>query len=146
MSAVPDRVREVMQAVSSLHVLATVDAEGKPWMRWMGAIAESPDHPWTFYIACFKGSRKMAQIAANPNAQLLFTKQESWEVATLSGRAEAVDTPELRQLLWEAWPSMRKYYSGVDDPSMGIIKFTTCCLELLAMQEGHETHHFALEG
>jgi general stress protein 26 len=146
MSAVPDHVRAIMQAVNNLHVLATVDAEGKPQMRWMGALVEDPNAPWTFYLACGKDSRKMAQIAANPRAQLLFTKQESWEVATLSGKAEAVDTPEARQLLWEACPPMRQYYSGVDDPSMGIIRFTTCCLELLAMAEGHETQHFALEG
>ena len=67
-------------------------------------------------------------------------------MATVCGKAEAVDTPEARQLLWEACPPMRQYYSGVDDPSMGIIKFTTCCLELLAMADGMEPQHFALEG
>jgi len=140
MSDVPDRVRQVMAAAQNVHVLATVDAEGKPHTRWMGAIVEHPEQPWTFLIACGKDSRKMAQIAANNQAQLLFTKQDTWEVATLSGTAEAVDCEHCRKLLWEACPPMRQYYTGVDDPSMGIIMFTTKCMELLAMQEGLKTY------
>jgi general stress protein 26 len=145
MSDVPDRVREVINAVQMMHVLATVDADGKPHTRWMGALVEDPQYHWTFYLACHKGSRKMVQLAANPHAELLFTKQETWQVASLSGTGEAVDTPEIRALLWEACPPMRRYYSGVDDPSMGIIQFTTRCMELLSMQDGHEPYCFELE-
>lgn len=144
MSETLTRVREVMQAVQNVHVLATVDADGQPWMRWMGALAESPEHPWTFYLACGKGSRKLAQLAANPKAQLLFTKQDTWEVATLSGVAQAVDTPEIRQLLWDAVPAMRQYYTGVDDPQMGLIAFTTHCVELMSMAT-HETECFVFD-
>lgn len=144
MSETLTRVREVMQAVQNVHVLATVDADGQPWMRWMGALVECPEHPWTFYLACVKGSRKLAQIAANPKAQLLFTKQDTWEVATLSGVAEAVDTPEIRQLLWDAVPAMRQYYSGQDDPQMGLIEFTTHCVELMSMAT-HETECFVFD-
>jgi len=144
MSDIPDRVREVMTAVHNVHVLATVDAEGKPQMRWMGALLEDPGTPWTFYLACGKDSRKMKQLAQNAHAQLLFSNQDDWHVATLSGTAEAVDSPEIRQMLWDAIPPMRQYYSGVDDPGMGIIKFTTKCLELLSMAEGLTTHCFEL--
>lgn len=144
MSDIPDRVREVMAAVHNVNVLATVDGEGKPHMRWMGAIVEDPQQPWTFYLACHKASRKMKQLAANSNAQLLFSQTEEWLVATLSGHGESVDTPELRQLLWDAVPAMQKYYSGIDDPNMGLIKFTTKCVELLAMSEAHEPYCFVL--
>lgn len=142
MSEVVDRVRKIMEAVHNVHVLATVDAEGRPQMRWMGAIAEDPKTPWTFYLACHKGSRKLQQLAKNNRAQLLFSQVEQWQVASVSGMAQEVDTPELRQLLWDAIPQMRQYYSGVDDPKMGIIKFTACCGELLAMQEGMEPQGF----
>jgi general stress protein 26 len=144
MSDIPARVREVMQAVGNMHVLATVDAEGRPQMRWMGALVEDPDQAWTFYLACGKESRKMKQIAGNPHAQLIFSKQDDWQVATLSGTAEAVDCVHCRKLLWDGVPAMGNYYSGPDDPNMGIIRFTTKCLELLAMSEGHETHCFEL--
>jgi general stress protein 26 len=144
MSDLPDKVREVMKAVSNIHVLATVDEQNAPRMRWMGALVEDPEHPWTFYLACGKESRKMAQIAGNDRAQLLFTNQDSWEVATLSGSAEAVDSVAVRQLLWEGCAPMRRYYKGVDDPTMGIICFTTRCLELLTMAE-HKTECFVFE-
>lgn len=144
MSDIAERVRKVMETVQKVHVLATVDAEGKPHMRWMGAIVEDPEKPWTFYLACGKDSRKMRQLAANSNAQLLFSQMDDWLVATLSGTAQGVDTPQLRQLLWDAVPAMQKYYSGIDDPTMGIIKFTTSCLELLAMQERHEPYCLVL--
>lgn len=144
MSEIPDRVRKVMQAVHNVHILATVDGEGKPHMRWMGALVEDPDTPWTFYLACGKDSRKMHQIAENNHAELLFSKEDDWQVASLEGTAEKVDSPEIRKLLWETVPAMRQYYSGVDDPSMGIIKFKTKCMELLAMQEQHEPYCFEL--
>ena len=145
MSNVPDRVREVMAAVQNVHVLATVDEQNRPQMRWMGTVVECPKHPWMFYLACGKNSRKMAQIAQNPSAQLLFSKPDYSECATLSGVAEAVDTPEIRQLLWEKIPQMENYYSSADDPNMGIIRFTTKCLELLCMSEQHEPYCFEVE-
>lgn len=144
MSNVPDRVKEIMAAVHNLHVLATVDADGKPQMRWMGALVEHPEQPWTFFLACGKVSRKMAQIAANPHAQLLFSKEDDWQMATLSGTAEAVDCEHCRKLLWDGCPAMHQYYSGVDDPNMGIIMFTTRCMESVSMAEGLQTHCFEL--
>lgn len=144
MSETPDRVREVIKAVKSLHVLATVDAEGAPRMRWMGALLEDPDEPWTFYLACRVGSRKLQELEHNPHAQLLFSDMDRWQVASLSGTAAAVDSPELRQLLWDAVPAMQRYYSGVDDPKLGIIRFTTRCMELLAMHEAREPYCFEL--
>jgi len=144
MSETPDRVRETIQAVSNLHVLATVDADGSPRMRWMGALLEDPQKPWTFYLACGVGSRKLQDLAQNPNAQLLFSQTDQWRVASLSGTAEAVDTPELRQLLWDAFPAIHRYYSGADDPKLGIIRFTTKCMELLAMHESREPYCFEL--
>lgn len=138
MAELTDCVREIMAAVKNVHLLATVDAQGQPQMRWMGALVEDPQAPWTFYLACGKNSRKMQQIAQNPAAQLLFSKQDDWQVAMLSGTAEDVDTPELRALLWENIPMMDQYYSGQDDPNMGIIRFVTKTLEVLCLQEGHE--------
>jgi general stress protein 26 len=106
----------------------------------MGALVEDPKTPWIFYLACSTGSRKMQQIALNPRAQLLFSKLDSWH----SGEAEAVDSPELRQMIWDAVPVIAEYYSGPDDPNMAIIRFRTCCGEVLAMQEGMEPVRFEL--
>ncbi len=145
MAEILQRVRKVMDELDGLHVLATVDEEQRPQMRWMGALVEDPDQPWTFYLACGKDSRKMHQIATNNHAQLLFTNVSEWQVAALSGTAESVDTPEIRALLWEKIPVMEKYYSDVNDPQMGIIKFTTRCMKLLCMHESHEPYCFEME-
>ncbi len=137
MSDTAERVRGIMAAQHNLHVLATVDAEGRPHCRWMGALVEDSQAPWTFYLACGKTSRKMEQIAANPNAQLVFTDPVKWEVATLSGTAAAEAGQAAREWLFAAVPAMKNYYSGPTDPGLGVIKFKANCLELLAMHENH---------
>jgi len=144
MADTPDRVREVMESVKNLHVLATVDEDGKPRMRWMGALVEDPDEPWTFYLACGAESRKMAQIGQNPNAQLLFSQTDEWNVATLSGTAEASQDAEIRQMMWDSISAIHKYYEGPDDPKMGVIKFKTQSMELLARHERREPYHLDL--
>jgi general stress protein 26 len=138
MSDTPDRVRTIMAKTHNMHILVTVDVEGKPHARWMGALVESPESPWTFYLACGANSRKMGQIAANPHTQLVFTDQTKWEVATLVGLAEASVDAEPRQLLWDSIPMIKKYYSGPRDEKMGVIKFQTKSLELLCMHENRE--------
>jgi len=142
MSETAAQVREIIEAVNGLHVLATVNEEGSPRMRWMGALMEDPEQPWVFYLVCGKDSSKMHEIAQNPEAQLLFSQMDPWKVASLSGTAEAVDSPELRELLWDSIPAMHNYFRGVDDPGMGIIRFTSKCAEV---QTGHgEPHCFDL--
>ena len=138
MSDTLERVRGIMAAQHNLHLLATVDAEGRPHCRWMGALVEDPQAPWTFYLACGKASRKMAQIAANPNAQLVFSDPVKWDVATLSGTAVAETGQAARQWLFDEVPAMKTYYSGPTDPTMGVIKFKARCVELLAAHESHE--------
>lgn len=138
MSATIERVRGIMAGQHNMHVLATVDGEGRPHCRWMGALVEDPSTPWTFYLACGKASRKMTQIAANPNAQLVFTDQTTWDVATVSGTAAAEKGQAARQWLFDAVPAMKTYYSGPADPALGVIKFRATGLEVLAMKESHE--------
>lgn len=145
MSDVAERVRKIMAVAQNVHVLATVDGEGKPHCRWMGALVEDPNHPWTFYLACGKQSRKMIQIAANSNAQLLFTDQSNWQVATLSGTAVAEEGMEPRKWLFEAVPVMKDYYSGPDDASMAVIRFKASSLEVIAMKEGMQPASLELD-
>lgn len=145
MSDTAQRVRGIMAAVHNLHVLATVDAEGRPQCRWMGALVEDPQSPWTFYLACGKDSRKMVQIAGNPNAQLVFADQTNWEVATLSGTALIETGPAPRQWLFDAVPAMKSYYTGPDDAGLGVIRFRARCLELLTSHGGHEPTRLFLD-
>ena len=129
------RVKALLGDGNVQYVMATVDADGKPAMRWMGAFARDPENPWILYCASFSGARKMTQIAANPNMQLLFAKPDYSEVATLIGTAEVANCPEIKQLVWNAIPMLSQYFTSVEGEDFGVIKFTTKNMELLAMRE-----------
>jgi general stress protein 26 len=137
---IKDRVQALLGEGNAQFIMATVDADGKPCMRWMGAFARDPGDPWVLYAASFSGARKMKQIAANPNMQLLFAKPDLSEVVTLIGTAEVEGSPEIKQLLWDAIPMLGQYFTSVEGEDFGIIRFTTKCMELLAMQEQHEPY------
>jgi general stress protein 26 len=137
---VKDRVKALLGDGKAPFVMATVDAEGKPCARWMGAFARDPENPWILYAASFSGARKMQQIALNPNMQLVFGKPDLSEVATLIGTAVAENSPEVKQLVWNAIPMLGQYFTSVDGEDFGVIKFTTKCMELLALQEQHEPY------
>ena len=144
MSDTLERVRGIMAQQHNLHVLATVDGQGRPQCRWMGALVEDPTAPWTFYLACGKASRKMTQIALHPYAQLVFTDQAKWEVATLSGIAVIEPGQAARQWMFAAVPAMTTYYSSPTDPALGVIKFKTQRAELYAMHENRDPVSVAL--
>ena len=132
---IKSRVKALLGDGAAQYVMATVDAEGQPCMRWMGAFARDPENQWVLYAASFSGARKMQQIAANPNMQLLFVKPDFSEVATLIGAAEIETSPEIKQLVWNSIPMLSQYFTSVEGEDFGLIKFTTKRLELLAMQE-----------
>ena len=137
---IKSRVKALLGDGNVQFIMATVDADSKPCMRWMGAFARDPENPWVLYAASFSGARKMQQIAANPNMQLLFAKPDFSEVATLIGTAEAENSPEIKQLVWNAIPALAQYFTSPEGEDYGLIKFTTKCMELLAMQEQHEPY------
>lgn len=134
------RAKALMGGGTVPFVMATVDADGKPCMRWMGAYCPDPNNEWILYSACFSGSRKTRQIAANCHMQLMFTSVDYSEVATLIGIAEKVDCPETKKLIWDTVPACADYFSAPDGEDFGVIKFTTKRLELLAMDEKPEPY------
>ncbi len=134
------RAKVLMGDGNTTFVMATVDGDGKPCMRWMGAFARDPENEWVIYSASFTGARKMQHIKANPNMQLMFAKPDFSEVATLVGAAEVVEAPDVKQLVWSAIPACAQYFSSPEGEDFGVIKFTTKCIELLAMSEQHEPY------
>ena len=125
--------RELIQA-GRPFLLATVDEKGQPQMRWMGGSVL--DEPMTLWMAGGATGRKMAQIRANPAAQLLYNDEKFGSVVTISGRAEVVDSAEAKQRLWKAMPALSRYMSGPDDPGFGVVKFVGTRIEVLNLAEG----------
>lgn len=115
-------------------VLATVDGEGIPQVRWMGGAYV--EEPFTIYMACSAESRKMAEIASHASSQLMFQSEDRSRVATLTGRSEVVTEPEAKRRVFEGIAGASQYFSGPDDSNFGAIKFTCQRVEMLGMSDG----------
>lgn len=124
------KAKELAQA-GAPFILATVDQNGAPQARWMGA--KVLDEPFTVYMESHRQARKVGQIRANPNAQLVFQSPDYMLVATVSGKCEVCEDPEIYRRIWEAVPELANYISGPDDPGFGAVKFTAEVIELLDM-------------
>ncbi len=130
-------IQQVEELISSgkSYVMATVDADGTPHMRWMGALARDPHDRKVGYLISSSKANKMRHLTANPATQLLFTAPEYEFIATLNGTSEAVTDQETRQMVWSAIPAAAQYFSGPDSEDFGVIRFTACCLEVRSTRE-----------
>ncbi|UCH34447.1 MAG: pyridoxamine 5'-phosphate oxidase family protein [Armatimonadota bacterium] len=132
---------EIVQATQEMiradkpFVLATVDAGGVPQMRWMGAAML--DEPLTVFMAAGANSRKMDQMRAHPQSQLMFQDEDFTRVATLSGTCEVVGDIETKRRVWQGIPAAAHYHSAPEDPTFGVIKFVCRRVELLNIKESH---------
>jgi general stress protein 26 len=117
-------------------VLATVDQDGGPQVRWMGAVML--EEPLICYMAAGGQSRKMEQLKANARAQLMFQSEKLDRVATLNGAAEMVENADTKHRAWDAMPGCADYFPGPDAPEFGVIKFVCERVELLDMEAQHE--------
>jgi general stress protein 26 len=115
-------------------VFATVDGGGFPQVRWMGG--GYLEEPLTIYMAAAAESRKMAQIAVHPEAQLMLQNADLSRVATLTGTARAVTEPSVKRRVFAGIPGSSEYFSGPDDPAFGVVKFVCSRIEMLGLAEG----------
>jgi general stress protein 26 len=123
-------------AAGKPFVLATVDQQGGPQVRWMGGYLL--EEPLTFYMACGATSRKMDQIAAHPAGQLMFQSEDHSQVATLSGTCEIVTDLATKRRVWDGIPGCEAYFSGPEAADFGVIRFVCRRVELLGLKESHE--------
>ena len=132
--------KEVISAAQDLvragrsFVFATIDEQGVPQMRWMGAAYL--EEPLTIYMASGAISRKVDQITAHPKSQLMFQAEDYSRVATLTGTSEVVSEAETKRQVFEQIAGASQYFSGPEDPKFGAIKFTCRRVEVLGMSEG----------
>jgi len=120
-------------AAPTPFVLSTVDGEGRPQSRWMGGLVL--EEPFTIWMAAGAGSRKMDQVSAHPQAQLLFQTPDFSRVITVSGHCEILDSAAVKQQLWAQMPALARYFSGPEDPHLGVLRFEAKRVELLMIQD-----------
>lgn len=128
------RVEEIISS-GQAFVMATVDADGRPHMRWMGAVARDPHDRRVGYLISSSQANKMRHLAANPATQLLFTTPKYETIVILDGESEAVTDQVTRKMVWDAIPAAADYFSGPDSEEYGVIRFTACCLEVRGTRE-----------
>ncbi|MDJ0765976.1 MAG: pyridoxamine 5'-phosphate oxidase family protein [Myxococcota bacterium] len=118
-------------AQPQLAALATVTQDGKPWVRYV-MIRTDPD--LTIRFATVRGTRKVEQIAGNPDVHLLagvttLAEAESW--VQIQGLAEISDAAEERHNHWNE--GLRAYFDGPDDPNYVVCLVRPTRIEFMQM-------------
>jgi general stress protein 26 len=132
-----DRVAELLSENPN-YVLATVDMSNAPQMRWMGAIVRDPGHPHVFYMASASRARKVAQLLANPAAQLLLNTPDFACVGTVAGHATMEMDQAVKNRVWDSIPQATQYFSGPEGEDFGVIRFAVTHIEVLCLGSSHE--------
>ena len=82
-------------------VLATVDAENWPHIRWMTPV-RLRGRPEALYAISSTQLAKTAQLARNPCVEWMFQDQTLREVVIVRGRVNLIDNPALKSEVLEA--------------------------------------------
>ncbi|MCC7409124.1 MAG: pyridoxamine 5'-phosphate oxidase family protein [Phycisphaeraceae bacterium] len=83
-----------------LGLLTTVDPDGLPHARWMGASSVTGGLR-EVYTLTGSSTRKIAHLHANPNVCWVFSAPDYSTVVTLQGRAEVLTSPNVAQAVWD---------------------------------------------
>jgi len=125
------RVLALVSQPNLVMVLSTVDEEGRPQSRFMGAMVPVSGAEFAWYFETMRQARKVKQLARCPFAQVLVSRADYSEVATFSGRAALVEEPEVKKAVWEAVPASGGYFTGWDAPEFAVLRFNAEKIEYL---------------
>ena len=127
MTELKDRIMDVVKE-PCLAGLSTITTDGKPWVRYV--IIETSDD-FTFRCSSFADTRKVAQIAKNPEAHLTCGIDGTTDMGPylqIEGRAEFKTDSESRHAFWS--DRLGAVFKGPDDPNYGVIVVTAYRIEL----------------
>jgi len=131
MSELKQRILDKMRGMN-LWGLANVTREGKPWVRYVSPTRLDQD--LTIWCATFAGSRKVAQIAANPEVHLTMGMHEvSMEGSYLQvqARAQILTGQASKKAAWSE--HLARIFQGPDDPNFAVLKIVPYRVELMTM-------------
>jgi general stress protein 26 len=118
MSDLKSRILAII-SVPQLSGFATISAEGKPWVRYVVAVGAED---LTIRFASFAGSRKLQQIAVNPEVHLTCGVSDPRVMKPylqVQGRARFSTERDERHRFWN--DMLKPIFSGPDDPNYGIV-------------------------
>ncbi len=130
MSALKEKIFEKMKE-HTLASFATVTEDGKPWTRYVVVKADEELNIW---FATFLNSRKVLQIAKNPEVHLTLGVNDpqtavSW--LQVQGKAELLEDAETKNAVW--YDMLNSIFNGPDDPNYVVCKITPYRIEYYMM-------------
>ena len=91
-------------------VLASVDTEGRPSMRWVSP-AVVRGRVGALYMVTSAKSKKVQHLKSNPQVQWLFQTRPLDRIITVDGRVNVVDNPSIRaEVLEVVGPRLRPFW------------------------------------
>ena len=114
---------------SESRSLVTVDEEGKPQARTMAPFP--PEDDWTIWLGTFPTSRKVKQIRNNPNVIVFYFDAESKSYVSVSGQAEIINEPALKDKYWKS--GWKMFYPDKDTQYI-LIKVTPVKMEICSFK------------
>jgi general stress protein 26 len=105
-------------------VMATVDSDGNPHLRWMATLSlqEFPH----LYALTSPTSRKVEHLRQNPRVSWLFTNDASSAVVNLSGTATIITDQGAVNRIWRMIEDKSNaYFLGLDSLSGGVAVIDT---------------------
>lgn len=76
---------------------------------------------FTVYVASMRSSGKTDEIAANAKVELCYLTPDHDQVR-ITGIAEDVRDPAVRQQIWDSNPLLRAYLKSIDNPEFVLYK------------------------
>ena len=104
-------------------VLATVDEQGMPHMRWMATLSLH-DFPLLYTITS-PASRKIQHISHNPNVSWMFSNEEMNVIVNIRGKARIAGDFGKMQHVWKLLEDKSKAYFlsiTADGPGFAVIE------------------------
>jgi pyridoxamine 5'-phosphate oxidase len=106
---------------SKVGLLATVDAHGRPHMRWM-VPALLRGRSGVLYTVSAPDAPKVAQIEAHPDVEWIIQTRAVHRILTLRGRMYAVDNPSLRSMVLETMGRrLTAFWKQATNPSAFVV-------------------------
>ena len=127
MSTVKEQIAAILTPLQ-LAAVATIAAGGKPWVRY---VMTTGGDDLSVRFATYAGSRKVAQIAANPEVHVTLGVTDPAVMKPylqIQGRARFSTEAAERHGFWSEM--LADYFSGPDDPNYGVVIVTPYRIEL----------------
>ncbi len=97
----PNELMQKLEDIISevkVGILATIDEDGQPRMRWMSPVI-LPDQANTIYTVTSPHFRKTLQIDKHPDAEWMVQTKDIREIINLRGKINIIDNPALKSRL-----------------------------------------------